>query len=117
MPQGFRLYQHPVLAAQQALKIQHANVPLQGSHAPTLADSLSQIPFPCGRIFHPRQHVVMRPTQFERHCLSHWKGQIEAAQVAQVADIKTLAEQFRKPGGFLCCAQLLRHLPRSSGLS
>ena len=80
-----------VLTGQQALVIEGADLPLQGTDAPVLRGGLAHIPLAGTVAIHPELGAVMGSTQFAMHCVANWKSQKEAAHMVQVGGIKSPA--------------------------
>ena len=81
-----------VLAEQQALVKQRADLPLQRAGAPVLGGRFSHVPLARLGTIHAGEQAVVRPAQFGTHCVPNWKGLKKRPHVAQVALIKALAE-------------------------
>ena len=62
-----------VLAGQQALVIQRADLPLERARTPVLHGRLVHIPLACAVAIDPQEHAVMGPAQFATHCVPYWK--------------------------------------------
>jgi hypothetical protein len=91
----FGLNRRFVLAGQQALVIELADLSLQCADTPMLLNRFLLIPASGVGVFDARQDIVMRPAQFERHRLPNRKHHIKAPHIAQVGGIKAFAE-FRR---------------------
>jgi type I restriction enzyme, R subunit len=81
-----------VLAGEQALVIQRADLALQCADAPVLIRRLIRIPLPGSRVLNTHQGSIVAPAQNTTQCVVFWESQVELPHIAQVAHIKPFAK-------------------------